>query len=201
MSLNLNIQKSTPARKTKVYPTLTLTGHQAELVDQSVSLAQTIESAKGQMAEIDNALKDKAVAQFFKIHHGHTEIPSTMRVEGNQHAGKITFKNAYPMVDPEDEARITELELLTGMSKEELLTDKWEVKVDGSKVPSHKAEQFCQELAALCAQYGCSDALSLKHGLVAVTGFHETRHTTLSPGANLELQGVMPMQIAFSKKG
>lgn len=201
MSLNLNIQKAPAKRKTKAYPVLPLTEKQARLVDQSVTLYQRVESAQGEMKEIDAVLKDKALHQFFKLHHGHTEVPSTMRVEGNQHAGKISFKNAYPLIDPEDEARIMELELLTGMAKEEFLTDKWEVKVDGSKVPSHKAEQFCKDLAKLCGQYGCADALSLKHGLVATTGFHDTRHTALDPGANLEVQKVMPMQLAFSKKG
>lgn len=199
--LNLDIQKAPAKRKTKAYPVLPLTESQARLVDQSVILDQRIAAAKGEMEEIDRTLKGKAIAQFFKAHYGHADVPSTMIVQGQQHRGKITFKNAYPLIDPEDETRIMELELVTGMSKSELLTDKWEVKVDGSKVPSHKAEEFCQDLAKLCARYNCSDALSLKHGLVATDNFHQIRHIQLTPDANLEVQKAMPMQLAFSKKG
>jgi hypothetical protein len=66
----------------------------------------------------------------------------------------------------------------------------FELKIDGDKLPANKAAELVEKIQQLFADYGCSDALEAKEGVVPVENFKALRLAELDLAQSLSLERV-----------
>ena len=200
-ALKINI-KAAPKTEKKEYPELDdPTGEMAMAVDELVTLNKKVESLSAQMSAIEQNLKETAIRQFFEQYHGHTDIPSSMKVRGFAEKIMLSFTSRYKEIAVDDKETVTQIKAVLNGNAKRVLQERFAIKIDGDKVPEHIAQDLCDELVQLFDKYVCTDALSLKQTYGVTKGFHTERHKLLSPTENNRLNEYIPFVTSVKKKG
>tara|TARA_Y100000385_G_C12921365_1_gene562717 strand:+ start:184 stop:798 length:615 start_codon:yes stop_codon:yes gene_type:complete len=200
-ALKIGIKKS-PKTEKKEYPTLNdPQGDLAFDVDELVSLTKEADTLYAKSKAIEKNLKERAIKQFFTQYSGKADVPSSMKVNGFSSKIMMSFTSRYKELDIEDKETYRECKALLNGSTKRILQEKFQIKVDGDRIPSASAQEICDALVELFQQYDCEDALSLKQTYAVNKAFHTERHTALTPLENERLQETLPFVTSVKKKG
>ena len=187
------IKAKKPETTRTEYPTLpdpdqVLAGIASEVL-RLTALTEQLDSLKAELVQA-------ATPFWFSHHAGRREVVSSVAVpalDGEQVL--LTFVNRYKAAD---ESALTPL---LGEQVGDWFRQKFELKIDGDKIPVAAAEDLLGELAELFARHGAADALSVKDTLVPQPEFHERRHSELDLDLNLALQQACPLVVQVKTKG
>jgi hypothetical protein len=77
----------------------------------------------------------------------------------------------------------------------------FELKIDGDKIPSDRAEDIIGAIQNLFAEYNCPEALTFKAVIKPTPDFHTARHTALSVEENMAVDATCPIIAMVKTKG
>lgn len=178
---------------------------EAELVAASIlDLSEQHEAIGAQLEQDKNQLARHIVRPWFlKTYHGAAAVPSSCIVKVGARGVRVAFKDAYARLN--DESVI--LSILGESNTKRLFRQKFEVKVDGDRIPEKKQQDVIDALAALTEKFNLPDGTITFSAYVApVPGFKEKRFTELPLEQSLALEekingGKGLTQMAVSTKG
>ena len=193
---------ATSAAKTKTeYPVLPdPTGDVALLVADILSETEQLDALTGSLDAKKGELRRIAADHYFELLHGRSDIPSSISCLDASTPPRevlIGFQNRYKTLA--DEAPIVALIGETAAAR--FFRQKFELKVDGDKLPADRAEEIIGDLQAVFATHGCTDALSAKANIAPTPDFHIGRHTALDTETNKALDLAIPIITMCKTKG
>jgi hypothetical protein len=169
--------------------------------EASLIAARIIERTE-QFNALESALKtDKAELKamtslfYFQQGHGHGEVPSSVSVPSIEGEVLVCFQNRYSTLASEAPL----IPLVEDVSK--YFRQSFELKIDGDKLPPDSAEELVAKLQVLFAEYGASDAITVKDGIKPKADFHVRRHLDLTPEQNMALEQACPIIAMCKTKG
>jgi len=206
MSTEINTDTSTalgafgkkPATTTtKLYPKLAdPDGHVARAVDKRRKLKVEFDQAKGELAQIDGALKDLTFDTWLARNEDRDTTDDTIQADGKSGSVKISVKSRYFDIsldpnDPKSVIRMDNIKKTLGASFDTYVTRKFKLDVDGAGIPPDAESEFLGEFAGLIEKHGGdpSTAVKAKEVLTLSPRFHTDRHSILNPSENKRFHG------------
>lgn len=178
-------------------------GDIGKLAEDILNESAQLEALEGSLAAKKAELRGLAVGQFFRLHAGKGEIPSSLAALTPEVADQprrevlIALINKYPALADES--------AVAGILGEErtarFLRQKTTFKLDFDKVPEEAMEPLYEGVVALFAEHRASAALSAQQAIVPVKDFHTLRHTQLTTEENIAFDLACPIQAQVKTKG
>lgn len=195
INLSAIARKPVASKKTE-YPVIDNPGAPA-LASTILKLTDEFEALDGSLTLHKAELVKTCKPEFFTRFAGRTDIPSSMAAvspEGREVI--VSLQNRYKT--PPD---TTFLGALMGDMAPRFLRESFTLALDSAKVPAACQQQVVDEIAAVLAKHGCSDALTAKSNICPSEDFHIARHHAFSAEINLLIEDLMPMVAAVKTKG
>lgn len=195
--VNLGKLGAAKASKSK-YPILPdPTGVIATAVDTYLAQYATFEALEGSLKGLKAEFNSWARPHYYQACAGLGEIPSSLMALSPDSQVLLTFVDRYPSVEPDWDA----LGALLGDKLPESISESFEIKIDGSKIPPANQQTLIEEVTALFEKHNASAAITAKLKVKPTTGFHSARHRWLTPDENLALDAIMPCVFSVKTKG
>jgi hypothetical protein len=182
----------------KNYPELPSTPETESLVADYINLVAELDALEGDMKLKRSTVVEQARSFFFPHYHGKTDVESS--VEAKSATGEsllVTFSSRYKAVP--DESLITDI--VGPDLTERFFQSRYEIKIDGDKIPVGKADELLGKMVELFQSYSAADALSQKSVICPTPEFHTARHTALSVEQNLAIDNACPIVVSVKTKG
>ena len=180
-----------------VYPTLPdPDGENARIAQRIVERTEQFEALKGALETDKSELRLRATLPYFQINHGKHEVPSSLSVASPAGEVLVTFQNRYSGLES-DSAILP----ILGEQTSKFFRQRFELKIDGDKLPQLHAQELLDELQALFTKYNAMDALEVKDSIKPDSEFHSARHLILTPKDNFRLNQVCPIVAMIKTKG
>ena len=179
------------------YPVMPAVRDSAEVVDRIIERTAQLDALAGALETDKAELKSMALPHYFTVNHGRHEVPSSISCHGTK-GGEVlvNFQNRYTML-PDESALVP----ILGGDLDNYFRQSFSLKINGDKLPEENTQQLMDELQALFAKYGATEAIEVKEGVKPVAGFHAARHIGLSVEQNLALDAVCPIIAMVKTKG
>lgn len=181
------------------YPTLPdPCGDVAKLTSDIVNETREIEAINGSLNVKKMELKSIAQRFFFNHHHGKSDIPSSVEATGiNGEKVRVEFPSQYSKIT--DETPI--IEVIGADRTAQFFRQRFELKIDGDKIPAAHAGALIDAIQTLFAEYNASEALIANEIIKPTPDFHIARHTALSVDENLAVEMACPIIAKVATKG
>jgi hypothetical protein len=195
----VNLGKLTATAKSKgKYPILPdPTGVIATAVETYLAQFATFEALEGSLKGLKAEFNQWARPFYYQTCRGQVEIPSSVMALSPNSQVLLTFQDRYPSVEPDWDT----LGTLLGDRLPEVITETFEIKIDGSKIPPASQQDLIEEVTALFEKHNASAAITAKLKVKPAHGFHSARHTWLTPEQNAGLDAIMPCVMSVKTKG
>jgi hypothetical protein len=197
--LNIGAVAAKPASTKTAYPVLTDTsGDIAKLAGDILDESAELEALEGSIGAKKGELRSLALAQYFPLHRGKGEIPTSL-IARSADGREVTvqFKNSYKVMP--DESAVAPI--LGDERTARFLRQKIGFKIEGDKIPEDALEPIYEGLVALFAEHGAQAALTGTQGIVPTKDFHTLRHTQLTEEENRAFDLACPIQVSVGTKG
>ena len=195
----LNLKGLTKTKTTGTeYPKLPSTPDLADLVGKYIDGVAEMDALKGSNELMRAEICELARSFYFEFVSGKTDIPSSVEVRSTD--GRpclVAFPSRAKAVT--DEKQIADI-IGTDLTSQ-LFYDAFELKINGDKIPEHKAQDLVNQVVTLFDEAGATDALTAKQVIKPSPEFHTARHSKLSVDQNLALDEVCPIIMAVKTKG
>jgi hypothetical protein len=184
------------------YPVMPAVRDSAAVVDRIIERTAQLDALTGALETDKAELKAMALPHYFTVNHGRHEVPSSIACHGTVVAGRaaaevlVNFQNRYTML-PDESALVP----ILGNDLDNYFRASFSLKINGDKLPEENTQKLMDELQALFAKYGATDAIEVKEGVKPVAEFHAARHIGLSVEKNLALDVVCPIIAMVKTKG
>jgi hypothetical protein len=184
------------------YPVMPAVRDSAAVVDRIIERTAQLDALTGALETDKAELKSMALPHYFSVNHGRHEVPSSIACHGTAVAGRapaevlVNFQNRYTML-PDESALLP----ILGDNLDNYFRQSFLLKINGDKLPEENTQKLMDELQALFAKYGATDAIEVKEGVKPVAEFHAARHIGLSVEQNLALDAVCPIIAMVKTKG
>jgi hypothetical protein len=190
---------SAPAeKKGKDYPLFPGDDDTTALVDQLLDNLEQLEALEGAAEIAKGELIARGLPHWFAVHHGKAEIASSVAFQGvSGREVLVTAQNRYKAVT--DEAALAAA--IGDEAAARYFRQKFELKIDGDKIPDTAADALITELQELFARHNASAALTAKATICPNAEFHAARHKEFNPEQNTELQKLCPIVAMVKTKG
>ena len=180
-----------------VYPNLPdADGENARIAQRIIERTDQFEALKGALETDKSELRLRATLPYFQINQGKHEIPSSLSVASPAGEVLVTFQNRYSGLE-NDSAILP----ILGEQTSKFFRQRFELKIDGDKLPQTHAQELLDELQALFTKYNAMDALEVKENIKPDSEFHSARHLILTPEQNFRLNQVCPIVAMIKTKG
>ncbi|HEY6167334.1 MAG TPA: hypothetical protein VI454_04800 [Verrucomicrobiae bacterium] len=171
-------------------------GEHALIAARIIERTEQFDALKGALETDKAELRLRATLPFFQLHHGKHDVPSSLSVPSPAGEVLVTFQNRYGGLES-DAALVPILGETTG----KYFRQKFELKIDGDKLPEAATQELLDGLQALFAKHNALDALSVSDSVKPVTEFHAARHLILTPEQNVRLNDLCPIVAMIKTKG
>lgn len=189
--------KTTKAKPTHpVYPDTI--GEGAVMAARIRKRTEELEALSGALETDKACLKQLLTPFYFQQNEGRVEPENTFIVQSPEGEVTVTFKNAYPKLDPKVLPTVAPA---FGANLAQCVRQVFKLEIDGDQLPAAKVPQIIAELRALFEKHACLGALSVSQGIKQVSDFHTKRHTLFTVEQNMALEQAFPIQSAISTKG
>jgi len=197
--LNIGAVAAKPASTKTAYPVLAdTTGDIAKLAGDILDESAELEALEGSIGAKKGELRSLALAQYFPLHRGKGEIPTSLiALSADGREVTVQFKNSYKVMP--DESAVAPI--LGDERTARFLRQKLGFKIEGDKIPEDALEPIYEGLVALFAEHGAQAALTGAQGIVPTKDFHTLRHTQLTEEENRAFDLACPIQVAVGTKG
>lgn len=120
-------------------------------VDDIVNLRAKREALDAQIKDAEALIKEKVGAHYFTNFNGKSDIPSSVKVEGSDHAVLVQFMNKYPAiaVDEKSADKLAKIHKLLGNKFGDSFHEEFDLLIRGSNVTEENREQFIEALALI----------------------------------------------------
>jgi hypothetical protein len=181
------------------YPTLPdPCGDVAKLTSDIVNESREIEAINGGLNVKKMELKGLAQRFFFNHLHGKSDIPSSVEATGiNGEKIRVEFPSQYSKITDES----TIIEAIGAERTAQFFRQRFELKIDGDKIPAEHAGALIEAIQTLFAEYNASEALTANEIIKPTPDFHIARHTALSVDENLAVEMACPIIAKVATKG
>jgi len=166
-----------------------------KLTAEKKAIEGGLKLAKGEVGGSDG-LVPLARKFFIESTAGKSDVPSSVEAVCDDGSVLIVMQNRYKAC--EDEAALSAAIGKANVNR--YFYNKFVITVDGDKVPEAVAQTLINEMAALFAKHGASDALSAKSVTVPKAEFHESRHTILTADQNAKVDELCPPVVAVKER-
>jgi hypothetical protein len=174
------------------------TGDVAKLTSDIVNESREIEAINGSLTPKKMELKSLAQRFFFNHLHGKCDIPSSVEATGiNGEKIRVEFPSQYSKITDES----TIIEAIGAERTAQFFRQRFELKIDGDKIPAESAGALIDAIQTLFAEYNASDALTATEIIKPTPDFHIARHTALSVDENLAVEMACPIIAKVATKG
>ena len=180
------------ATKQKTYPSVPTSPDIVKLVDFLVEHMPFVDAVKTGKEDLAGVI----TPFYFEHATGRAEVESSVLARGTKDELMVVFPKQLVGAFSESDIRPVLGEAKTA----EFFRPKWEIKVDGDKIPAPVAQDLVNGLVALFAQHGCADALSQSEKFVPLEVFHLQRHTLLTPAQNLALNRIARIKTSIKTR-
>jgi hypothetical protein len=187
-------------KKTTEYPALPdPDGEVAKLASEIIAEAREFEVLEGSLKLKKAELRAMSQEFYFQHLHGKHEIPSSVEAKGENPEEKVlvTFSSRYSTLT--DETPV--IEAIGAERTAQFFRQAFELKIDGDKIPSDRAEDIIGAIQNLFAEYNCPEALTFKAVIKPTPDFHTARHTALSVEENMAVDATCPIIAMVKTKG
>jgi hypothetical protein len=197
--LNIGAVAAKPASTKTAYPVLAdTTGDIAKLAGDILDESAELEALEGSIGAKKGELRSLALAQYFPLHRGKGEIPTSLiALSADGREVTVQFKNSYKVMP--DESAVAPI--LGDERTARFLRQKIGFKIEGDKIPEDALEPIYEGLVALFAEHRAQVALTGTQGIVPTKDFHTLRHTQLTEDENRAFDLACPIQVAVGTKG
>ena len=180
------------------YPVMPPVRDSAEVVDRIIERTAQLDALTGALETDKAELKSMALPHYFTVNHGRHEVPSSISCHGTvpDHEVLVCFQNRYSLL-PDESALVP----ILGGDLDNYFRQSFSLKINGDKLPEENTQKLMDELQALFAKYGATEAIEVKEGVKPVAEFHAARHIGLSVEKNLALDAVCPIIAMVKIKG
>jgi hypothetical protein len=192
--------KTGPAAKTKTeYPVLPDTsGDVALLVGDIIAETEQLDALTGSLDAKKGELRRIAADHYFALLSGKSDIPSSIScLDSEGREVLVAFQNRYKILP--DESGLAETIGEERVAK--FFRQKFELKVDGDKLPAEKAQDIIEGMQELFRIHGCDSALTAKANIAPTADFHIGRHTAFTVEENMSLDRIVPIIAMCKTKG
>jgi hypothetical protein len=187
-------------KKTTEYPALPdPTGDVAKLASEIIAESRDFEVLEGSLKIKKAELRAMSQEFYFQHLHGKHEIPSSVEAKGENPEEKVlvTFSSRYSTLA--DETPV--IEAIGAERTAQFFRQAFELKIDGDKIPSDRAEDLIGAIQNLFAEYNCTEALTFKAVIKPTPDFHTARHTALTVEENMAVDAACPIIAMVKTKG
>jgi hypothetical protein len=173
-------------------------GDVAKLTSDIINESREIEAINGGLNVKKMELKGLAQSFFFNHLHGKSDIPSSVEATGiNGEKIRVEFPSQYSKITDES----TIIEAIGAERTAQFFRQRFELKIDGDKIPAEHAGALIDAIQTLFAEYNASDALTANEIIKPTPDFHIARHTALSVDENLAVEMACPIIAKVATKG
>jgi hypothetical protein len=166
-----------------------------KLTAEKKAIEGGLKLAKGEVGGSDG-LVPLARKFFLDSTSGKADVPSSVEAVCDDGSVLVIMQNRYKAC--EDEAALAAVIGKANVNR--YFYSRFKVEVDGDKVPEAVAQTLIDEMAALFAKHGCTDALSAKSVTIPKPEFHESRHTVLTKDQNAKVDELCPPVVAVKER-
>lgn len=179
-------------------------GKLAKMVDDYIDLNARKKAAEGGLKLVKGELGSSdglvpLARKFFldTVSGKAASVPSSIEVCGSKEGVSVLviMQNRYKAAD-----EVAIGKVIGKVNLDRYFHQHFEIKVDGDKVPEASSQKLIDEMAALFAKYGCSDALSATTKVLPKEEFHTARYMALSEDQNVAVDELCPMVVAIKER-